>query len=129
MRQFNEDTLTQAVIGRLGKVKDARFKQIMTSAIKHLHAFARDVQLTEEEWFEAIKFLTATGRKCDDKRQEFILLSDVLGLSMMVVALNHRTAPGATEATVLGPFFVHGAPELEYGADMTENATVKGEPV
>ena len=127
MRQFNEDTLTQAVIGRLGKVKNPRFKQIMTSAIKHLHAFARDVKLTEEEWFEGIKFLTAVGQKCDDKRQEFILLSDVLGLSMMVVALNHKTAPGATEATVLGPFFAHGAREFGYGADLREGATLKGE--
>jgi protocatechuate 3,4-dioxygenase beta subunit len=128
MRQFSEETLTEAVIARLKDVKDARFKKIMTSAVKHLHAFARDVELTEEEWFEAVKFFTACGQKCDDKRQEFILLSDVLGLSMMVVALNHRTAPGATEATVLGPFFVHGAPEFEYGADMTKDATVAGEP-
>src|SRR5437588_594281 len=84
-------------------------------------------QLTEEEWFEGIKFLSAVGQKCDDKRQEFILLSDILGLSMMVVALNHRTPPGATEATVLGPFFVHGAPQFEYGADFTKGATVEGE--
>ena len=128
MRQFTEDTLTEAVVARLDQVRDPRFRQIMTSAIKHLHAFAREVQLTEEEWFEGIKFLTAVGQKCDDKRQEFILLSDILGLSMMVVALNHKTAPGATEATVLGPFFAHGAPELEYGADLTKNATVEGEP-
>jgi protocatechuate 3,4-dioxygenase beta subunit len=128
MRQFTEATLTEAVIARLKEVGDPRFRQIMASAINHLHAFARDVQLTEEEWFEAIRFLTATGKKCDDKRQEFILLSDVLGLSMMVCALNHRSAPGATEATVLGPFFVHGAPEFEYGADFTRNATVAGEP-
>ena len=127
MRQFNEDNLTAAVVSRLDKVQDPRFKQIITSAIKHLHAFARDVQLTEEEWFEGIKFLTAVGQKCDDKRQEVILLSDVLGLSMMIVALNHKTAPGATEATVLGPFFAHGAPEFEYGADLTKNATVQGE--
>jgi len=128
MRQLTEKTLTDAVIRRLKDVKNPRFKQLMTSLVKHLHAFARDVELTEEEWFEAIRFLTAVGQKCDDKRQEFILLSDVLGLSMMVVALNHKTAPGATEATVLGPFFTHGAPELEYGADLTQNATVKGEP-
>jgi protocatechuate 3,4-dioxygenase beta subunit len=101
----------------------------MTSAIRHLHAFAREVQLSEEEWFEGIKFLTAVGQKCDDKRQEVILLSDVLGLSMMVVALNHKTAPGATEATVLGPFFAHGAPEFDYGADLREGCTVKGEDV
>ena len=129
MRQFNEDTLTAEVIKRLGKSKDKRFKEIMTAAVKHLHAFARDVKLTEEEWFEGIKFLTAVGQKCDDKRQEFILLSDVLGLSMMVVALNHKTAPGATEATVLGPFFAHGAKEYGYGADLREGATMKGEVV
>jgi len=127
MRQFSEDTLTDAVVARLKDAANPRFRQLMTSLVKHLHAFARDVQLTEEEWFEAIKFLTATGQKCDDKRQEFILLSDVLGLSMMVVALNHKTAPGATEATVLGPFFAHGAPEFEYGADLREGATMKGE--
>jgi hydroxyquinol 1,2-dioxygenase len=127
MRQFNEDNLTAAVVARLEKVRDPRFKQIMTSAIKHLHAFAREVKLTEEEWFAGIKFLTAVGQKCDDKRQEFILLSDVLGLSMMVVALNHKTAPGATEATVLGPFFAHGAREFGYGADLREGATLKGE--
>jgi hydroxyquinol 1,2-dioxygenase len=101
----------------------------MTSAVKHLHAFAREVNLTEEEWFEGIKFLTAVGQKCDGKRQEFILLSDVLGLSMMVVALNHKTAPGATEATVLGPFFAHGAKEYGYGGDLREGATMKGEDV
>jgi len=128
MRQHTEETLTDAVIARLGKVSDPRFKQLMTSLVKHLHAFARENKLTEEEWFEGIRFLTAVGQKCDDKRQEFILLSDILGLSMMVVALNHKTAPGATEATVLGPFFVHGAPEFEFGADMTKKATVPGEP-
>src|SRR5216110_2481632 len=129
MRQFNEDTLTEAVIARLKDAKDPRFKQIVTSAVKHLHAFARDVQLTEEEWFEGIKFLTAVGKKCDDKRQEFILLSDILGLSMMIVALNHKTAPGATEATVLGPFFAHGAKEYGYGADLRQGASLKGEDV
>jgi hydroxyquinol 1,2-dioxygenase len=129
MRQFNEENLTEAVVARLKDVENPRFKQIMTSAIRHLHAFAREVQLSEEEWFEGIKFLTAVGQKCDDKRQEVILLSDVLGLSMMVVALNHKTAPGATEATVLGPFFAHGAPEFDYGADLREGCTVKGEDV
>src|SRR5687768_16142512 len=102
MRQFSEQTLTEAVLARLKDTPDPRFRQVMQALVRHLHAFAREVQLTEEEWFEGIKFLTATGQKCDDKRQEFILLSDVLGLSMMVVALNHKTAPGATEATVLG---------------------------
>jgi len=128
-RQFNEDNLTAEVVKRFGKTKDKRFREIMTSAVKHLHAFARETKLTEEEWFEGIKFLTQVGQKCDDKRQEFILLSDVLGLSMMVVALNHKTAPGATEATVLGPFFAHGAKEYGYGADLREGATMKGEDV
>ena len=129
MRQFNEDTLTAAVVERFPKAQDPRFRQIITSAVKHLHAFAREVHLTEEEWFEGIKFLTAVGQKCDDKRQEMILLSDILGLSMMIVALNHKTVPGATEATVLGPFFAHGAKEYDYGADLREGATLKGEDV
>jgi hydroxyquinol 1,2-dioxygenase len=129
MRQFNEDTLTAAVVERFEQAKDPRFREIITSAVKHLHAFAREVNLTEEEWFEGIKFLTAVGQKCDEKRQEFILLSDILGLSMMVVALNHKTVPGATEATVLGPFFAHGAKEYEYGADLREGATLTGEDV
>jgi len=129
MRQFNEANLTDEVVARLRKTKDKRLKEIMTSAVKHLHAFAREVKLTEEEWFEGIKFLTSVGQKCDGKRQEFILLSDVLGLSMMVVALNHKTAPGATEATVLGPFFAHGAKEYGYGGDLREGATMKGEDV
>jgi hydroxyquinol 1,2-dioxygenase len=127
MRQFNEDTLTAAVVERLKDAKDKRLREIMTSAVKHLHAFAQEVHLTEEEWFEGIKFLTAVGQKCDDKRQEFILLSDILGLSMMVCALNHKTAPGATEATVLGPFFAHGAKLYEYDGDLREGCTVKGE--
>src|SRR5687768_16017710 len=129
MRQLNEDTLTAEVVARLSKTKNPRLRELMASAVKHLHAFAQDVHLTEEEWFEGIKFLTEVGRKCDGKRQEFILLSDVLGLSMMVVALNHKTAPGATEATVLGPFFAHGAKEYGYGADLREGATMKGEDV
>src|SRR5436305_13476832 len=127
MRQFSEETLTAAVIQRFNESKDPRFREIITSAVKHLHAFAREVHLTEEEWFEGIKFLTSVGQKCDDKRQEFILLSDVLGLSMMVVALNHKTARGATEATVHGPFFAHGAKEYGYGADLRVGATMKGE--
>ena len=129
MRQFTEDTLTDAVVARLKGTKNPRLKQLMTSLIRHLHAFARDVELTEEEWFEAIRFLTAVGQKCDGKRQEFILLSDVLGLSMMTVAINHKTDPGATEATVLGPFFAHGAKEYGYGGDLREGATMKGEDV
>src|SRR5438128_7769026 len=128
-RQFNEDNLTEAVVARLKKTKNPRVKQIMSAAVKHLHAFAREVHLSEEEWFEGIKFLTSVGQKCDDKRQEFILLSDILGLSMMIVALNHKTPAGATEATVLGPFFAHGAKEYGYGADLREGSSLKGEDV
>ncbi len=109
------------------KVKDPRFKQILTSLVKHLHAFAREVELTEEEWFEGIKFLTAVGQKCDDKRQEFILLSDILGLSSLVDMINHRLPDGATASTVLGPFFVHGAPEFANDADLTKGAKIPGE--
>jgi hydroxyquinol 1,2-dioxygenase len=126
MRNLTEGNLTDAVVARLEKTADPRFKQVMTSLIRHLHAFVREVELTEEEWFEAIKFLTATGQKCDNKRQEYILLSDVLGVSMLVDAINHRRSGGATENTVLGPFYVHGAPEIELGGDMAKGW--KGEP-
>jgi hydroxyquinol 1,2-dioxygenase len=129
MRQLNEDTLTAEVVARLSKTDNPRLREIMTSAARHLHAFAREVQLSEDEWFEGIKFLTDVGQTCDAKRQEFILLSDVLGLSMMVVALNQSGEPGATEPTVLGPFFAHGAKEYGYGADLREGATMKGEDV
>ena len=121
-----ETTLTDAVIARLSGDADPRFRRVMQSLIRHLHDFVRDVELTEEEWFEAIKFLTATGQKCDDKRQEFILMSDVLGVSMLVDAINHRSSGGTTETTVLGPFFVHGAPEIDNGGDMA--AGWNGEP-
>ena len=118
MRNFTEATLTEAVVARLAGAADARFKLLMTSLIRHLHAFVHEVELTEDEWFEAIRFLTAAGQKCDDKRQEYILLSDVLGVSMLVDAVNHRRPAGATENTVLGPFYVHGAREITNGDDM-----------
>ena len=126
MRNLTEANLTQAVLGKLEGASDPRFKQIMTSLIKHLHAFVREVELTEAEWFTGIQFLTATGQKCDDKRQEYILLSDTLGVSMLVDAINHRKPSGTTESTVLGPFYVSGAPEMPLGANIAEG--VKGEP-
>jgi hydroxyquinol 1,2-dioxygenase len=98
----------------------------MTSLVQHLHAFAREVSLTEDEWFAGIRFLTEIGHITDDKRQEFILLSDTLGLSMLVTAMNNRKPQGCTESTVLGPFFVDGAPEFRNGDDMANGA--KGEP-
>ena len=96
MRNLNQDTITQAVIARLATTPDPRLKEILTSLVQHLHAFAREVKLTEEEWMQGIQFLTATGQKCDDKRQEFILLSDTLGLSMLTVAMNNGKPPGCT---------------------------------
>jgi hydroxyquinol 1,2-dioxygenase len=98
----------------------------MSSLIRHLHDFVREVELTEDEWVAGIQFLTATGQKCDEKRQEFILLSDTLGVSMLVDALNHRAPAGATESTVLGPFYVNGAPSLPNGANLADG--LPGEP-
>jgi hydroxyquinol 1,2-dioxygenase len=98
----------------------------MRSLVHHLHAFLAEVSLTEEEWAAAIDFLTRTGQKCDAKRQEFILLSDVLGASMAVIGINHPTGGTATESTVLGPFFVPDAPDYPNGADISAGAT--GEP-
>jgi catechol 1,2-dioxygenase len=126
MRDFNETTATAAVIERLSESRDPRLKEIMTSVITHLHAVVREVEPTQEEWMAAIEFLTATGQKCDDKRQEFILLSDTLGVSMLVDAINNRKPSGATESTVLGPFYVAGAPKLEMGDTISKDG--KGDP-
>jgi hydroxyquinol 1,2-dioxygenase len=126
MRNLNEHTVTQAVIGLISDAPDPRFKFILTSLITHLHDFAREVKLTEQELLAGISFLTATGQKCDDKRQEFILLSDVLGLSMLTVAMNNQKPEGCTESTVFGPFHVEGAPVYENGADIANGAV--GEP-
>jgi hydroxyquinol 1,2-dioxygenase len=95
--------------------------------VRHAHAFVRDVGLTEAEWFAAIRYLTATGQMCDDRRQEFILLSDVLGISMLVDAINHDKQAGETESTVLGPFYVQDAPELPLGGDIAQGTP--GEPL
>ncbi len=118
MRNLNEANLTDAVLAKLEHAGNPRFKQVMTSLIKHLHAFVRDTELTEAEWFAGIQFLTATGQKCDDKRQEYILLSDTLGVSMLVDAINHRKPGGATETTVLGPFYVPGSNQLPLWSDV-----------
>jgi hydroxyquinol 1,2-dioxygenase len=122
MRNLNQDTLTDAVIARLAETPDARLKEIMTSLVAHLHAFAREVKLTEAEWLAGIEFLTRVGHKTDGKRQEFILLSDTLGLSMLTIAMNNAKPPGCTEATVFGPFHVEGAPHYEMGADLANGA-------
>ena len=126
MRPSDECELTEAVLARLEGTRDRRLRQIMTSLVTHLHAFVREVELTEQEWLDAIRFLTETGQKCDERRQEFILLSDTLGVSMLVDWINHRKPSGATESTVLGPFYVEGAPELPNGAAIARETG--GEP-
>jgi hydroxyquinol 1,2-dioxygenase len=122
MRNIDEHTITPAVLARLADAESPRLKEILSSLVNHLHDFAREVKLTEEEWLKGIQFLTATGHMCDEKRQEFILLSDTLGLSMLVVAMNHAKPAGATEATVFGPFHMEDAPVVEQGADLADGA-------
>jgi hydroxyquinol 1,2-dioxygenase len=111
---FEEAKSVEAVNSRLAS-EDPRFQQIMSALTKHLHGFVKEVEPTMEEWFAAIQFLTKTGQMCDDKRQEWILLSDTLGVSMLVDAINHRWPGRATENTVLGPFHVSGAPHRKMG--------------
>jgi hydroxyquinol 1,2-dioxygenase len=127
MQMVTEDNITELAEQRWGTAQDPRLAAIMTSLVRHLHDFAREVQLTEDEWMAAIQWLTRTGALCDDKRQEFILASDVLGLSMLVVQLNHRFDDRATPATVLGPFHIEGSPEFDYAGDMA--AGIAGDPL
>ena len=122
MRNLTQDNITQAVIARMADTPDPRLKAIMTSLVQHLHAFAREVKLTEAEWFRGIEFLTRVGHITDDRRQEFILLSDTLGLSMLTVAMNNDKPRGCTEATVFGPFYVEDAPAYELGEDVANGA-------
>jgi hydroxyquinol 1,2-dioxygenase len=126
MRNLNQHNITDAVLASFANTPDPRLKEIISSLIKHLHNFARDVKLTEEEWFKGIQYLTETGHKCTGTRQEFILLSDVLGLSMLTIAMNQDKPAGCTEATVFGPFFLEEAPRFELGADVSNGA--KGAP-
>lgn len=122
MRNLDKSTITEAVLARQAGTVDPRLRQVMDLLVKHLHAFAREAQLTEAEWFQGIDFLTCCGHITDDKRQEFILLSDVLGLSMLTVAQNNDRPQGCTEATVFGPFHVEGAPHYPLGADISNGA-------
>ena len=123
----NEENITELAEQRWGTARDPRLAEVLTSLVRHLHDFAREVRLTEDEWMAAIGWLTRTGQMCDEKRQEFILASDVLGLSMLVVQMNHRFDERATPATVLGPFYIEGSPELGYGDDMSDG--VEGDPL
>jgi hydroxyquinol 1,2-dioxygenase len=131
MSEYNQEALTQQVLAAFAGTPDARLREIFAALIRHVHAFAREVDLKPDEWIAGLEFLKATGQKCTDQRHEFILLSDTLGLSMMVVALDQARAAGqgataATEATVQGPFYWAGAPDLPLGSDIGEG--VPGEP-
>ena len=133
MSEYNQSKLTQDVLAAFASTPDARLRELMTALVKHVHAFAREVDLTPEEWMAGLNFLNATGQISTERRPEFILLSDTLGLSMMVVSLAQARASGnlkgateATEATVEGPFFWPGAPDLPLSADIGEG--VPGEP-
>lgn len=132
MSDYNQDKLTQVVLEAFAGTPDARLRELMTALVRHVHAFAQEVDLKPEEWLAGVKFLTATGQISTDKRPEFILLSDTLGLSSMVVALAQARASAsggateATEATVEGPFYWPGAPDLPLGSDITQGA--RGEP-
>ena len=132
MRQFSETELTAAVISSFDDTPDPRAKFLLQELVKSLHDYVRRTDLTFEEWEYAIDFLTRTGQKCTPIRQEFILLSDVLGVSMLVDAVNHREREGATETTVLGPFYVGEHKVTPHGADISANlagrADVRAEP-
>lgn len=126
MTPLGTDPLVQQVVQRFGATPDARLREILTSLVRHLHGFIRETRLTETEWMQGIQFLTDVGQTCDDKRQEFILLSDVLGVSMQVVSVQSERPAGCTESTVFGPFHVEGAPRIDNGGDVANGAA--GEP-
>jgi hydroxyquinol 1,2-dioxygenase len=126
-RNLDETTITETVIEQFADTPDPLLKRIMTALVRHLHEFAREVNLTEDEWLRGIEFLTRTGHRCSEQQQEFILLSDTLGLSQLVVAQNHRRSPGATEQTIVGPFHIEGARALPDGVDIA--AGVPGDPL
>ncbi|MBJ7289380.1 intradiol ring-cleavage dioxygenase [Williamsia sp.] len=121
-----EDELVDRVVASFDTADDPRLRDVLQSLTRHLHAFIRDVRLTEDEWNTGIEFLTATGHITDDRRQEFILLSDVLGASMQTVTVNNEARGEATEATVFGPFFVEDSPEVPIGGDIAGGAS--GQP-
>ncbi|MCX4853200.1 carboxypeptidase regulatory-like domain-containing protein [Streptomyces canus] len=126
LTELTEQELTDKVVASFDTAKDERFREVMQALVRHAHAFVRETRLTEEEWGAAIEFLTAAGHITTDTRQEFVLLSDVLGISMLTVAVNEPDPGESTESTVLGPFFVQDSPEIELGGDITGGAS--GEP-
>src|SRR5580698_1154445 len=121
-RFTTEDDITAEVLRRFEGTPDPRLREIMLSLTRHIHSFVKDVRLVEGEWWKAIEFLTATGQMCSDKRQEFILLSDTMGVSMLVDLISNGKPAGATESTVFGPFYREGGPELPEGGNVAEGA-------
>jgi hydroxyquinol 1,2-dioxygenase len=121
-----EAALVERVLASFAGTPDPRTRELVEALSRHLHAFLRETRLTEEEWWRAIEFLTEVGHLTDDRRQEFILLSDVLGASMQTITINNEARANATEATVFGPFFVEGSPEVGLGGDISGGAA--GEP-
>jgi catechol 1,2-dioxygenase len=117
------------VLATFDNAPSPRLAELLKAAVRHLHAFVEETNLTREEWFAAIQFLTAVGHKCDDLRQEFILLSDTLGVSMLVEMVNQQAAAGATEPTVFGPFHVAGAPMRANGDSIVDDPSTGGEPL
>lgn len=125
MQDLDEFAVTEAAIAQMAATKDKRLKEIMDAAVRHLHAFARDVNLTPEEWLTGIQFLTSVGQACTPVRQEFILLADVLGFSALVNVLHDKKARAlGTQSSLLGPFYREGAPELPLGACLAKNPSV-----
>ena len=127
MKTLTENGLTAAALERLANAPDARMREIMTALIRHLHDFVRETALTPAEWKSGIDFLTAVGHLTDERRQEFVLLSDTLGVSAMVDLVRHRYLGRGTASSLLGPFYRPGAPELPYGANIA--GATPGEPI
>src|SRR5437868_2887857 len=124
IRAIDEHTITDAVIDQMAGTKDERLKEIMDAAVRHLHAFAREVNLTPDEWIQGVRFLTATGHACTEYRQEFILLSDTLGLSSLVNSLNdRRSIQESTKSSLLGPFYRQDSPTFELGQTIADNCS------
>ncbi|MEU7852992.1 intradiol ring-cleavage dioxygenase [Nonomuraea sp. NPDC049141] len=126
MELFSEERSAHVVAESFAGTADPRLRDVLTALVRHLHAFVRETELTEEEWCAGIDFLTRTGQKCDAARQEFVLLSDVLGVSMLVETINHRSGGTSTESTVLGPFHMVESPPRELGENIALDS--KGEP-
>lgn len=127
MRDLDQYTITTEALNAVSRARTPRVRQVSEALIRHLHDFIREIEPTQAEWEFGIDFLTRVGQTCSDVRQEFILLSDTLGVSMLVDAINHRQPDGATATTVFGPFFVESRPELPLGANMS--AGVPGRPM